>query len=53
MQDRGCRNSPYHSLEVHVHLQMLYSPLRVLDPNEADIVYAHAPGFPQAWLIPL
>ena len=32
------RETPYYSLELHVHLQMLYSPLRVLTPEEADIV---------------
>ena len=25
-----------------MHLQMLYSSLRVLTPEEADVVYAHA-----------
>ena len=30
----------YFSLEVHVHMQLLQSPLRVLSPEEADIVYA-------------
>lgn len=30
----------YFSLEVHMHMQLLQSPLRVLSPEEADIVYA-------------
>ena len=34
------RESPYYGLEVHTHLQLLYSPLRVLTAEEADIVYA-------------
>ena len=37
------RDTPYYSLELHMHLQMLISPLRVLTANEADIVYARAP----------
>ena len=38
-----CRDPFYYSLEVHMHLQMLYSPLRVLSPEEADVVYALCP----------
>jgi len=39
------RDTPYYSLELHMHLQMLYSPLRVLTAEEADVVYARAaPG---------
>ena len=34
------RETPYFSLELHIHLQMLSSPLRVLTAEEADIVYA-------------
>ena len=34
------RNSSALSLEVHMHMQMLYSPLRVLTVEEADVVYA-------------
>ena len=36
----GCRNSSALNLEVHMHMQMLYSPLRVLSVEEADVVYA-------------
>lgn len=36
----GCRNSSALNLEVHMHMQMLYSPLRVLTVEEADVVYA-------------
>jgi len=36
------RASPYYGLEVHMHLQMLASPLRVLSAEEADVVYARA-----------
>ena len=36
----SCRNTSVLNLEVHMHLQMLYSPLRVLNAAEADVVYA-------------
>ena len=34
------RETPYYSLELYLHLQLLTSPLRVLTAEEADIVYA-------------
>ena len=36
----GRRNSSALNLEVHMHMQMLYSPLHVLTVEEADVVYA-------------
>ncbi|KAK9834820.1 hypothetical protein WJX81_001043 [Elliptochloris bilobata] len=33
------RNTSALNLEVHMHMQMLYSPLRVLTAEEADVVY--------------
>ncbi len=35
---RERRASPYYGLEVHMHVQMLASPLRVLSAEEADVV---------------
>jgi hypothetical protein len=35
----GLRHTPYFGLEWHVHMQLLQSPLRVMDPAAADLIY--------------